>query len=500
MKFSANKAVFGVGTTTSTTGALLANFPDAIKDFNYSVTVIKGEDSFTSATTGKVTVVDATATKTITEVELQNSDEDAVTSNTVTLDDSTFKVVPTKGTNVKGEEITEFSGVVTYKSSNNAVALVGANGEITPVSAGTTTITVTSGEGSKTITLTVSEATRTITTVKADVTSVDVVEGADKVVNISALDQLGDAIATGELTVSSAKEAIASVAKDGSEVTISGVAKGSTTVTVKAGTKTISIPVTVGENKKASYKLELVTVANQSTDSTIDVAKVKDNKVTVAYNAYNATNQLVGAAAISEYNADEIGEGFTYEVIEKSTAGATAVAGTIVEAVEEAGKITLTAKKAGTVTVNIYDGALKVATQTITVNDSTPTVTGATFVKDAKVTKAGEEGATSVLKVSGLTFTSTASDATLVYADSEGTITNGESVQYGSFDLLDNLSGGTVAASVVEGELVLTVTQTGDAEVTGTVSVRVKDNSGKIVSVGTIDVEIAAAPAEDEEV
>ena len=58
-------------------------------------------------------------------------------------------------------------------------------------------------------------------------------------------------------------------------------------------------------------------MANQSDDKTIDVAKDKDNKVTLAYNAYNAANQLVGAATISEYNANDIGEGFTYEIIEK---------------------------------------------------------------------------------------------------------------------------------------------------------------------------------------
>ena len=72
VSFSANKAVFagGAASTTSTTGKLISDL-GSITEFNYSVTVTKGEDSFTSATTGKVTVVDASAIKSIDELELQ---------------------------------------------------------------------------------------------------------------------------------------------------------------------------------------------------------------------------------------------------------------------------------------------------------------------------------------------------------------------------------------------------------------------------------------------
>lgn len=479
VSFSANKAVFATTGTTSTTG-VLAN-PLTVEEFNYTVTVTKGEESFTSETTGKVTVIDSSAIKTIDELELQNSSNVAQKSTTITLDDTGFKVVATKGTNIKGDEVKPVTGV-TYESSNKTVALVDTNGTITPVSAGTTTIKVKSGTASKTITLTVAEATRTITTVKADVTSVDIVEGAEKSVKITAFDQFGDAIATGGLTVASAKEDIATISGTASPVKVTGVAKGSTTVTIKAGEKTISIPVTVGEAKVASHKFELVTVADQSDDTTIDVAKAKDNKVTLAYNKYNATNQLIGPATVTQYDPTNIGEGFSYEVIEKSTTGTTV--SDIVDESLVGNQITLTANKAGTVTVNIYEGALKVATQTITVNDSTPTVTGATFIKDAKVTTTEE---TPVLKVSGLTFTSTASDAKF----NDGKITNeAGTVEYGTYDLVTNLTG--VTASVTDaGELALTVTQPDEAAVTGTVSVRIKDNAGKTVTVGAIDVAIA---------
>jgi len=489
VSFSANKAVFagGAASTTSTTGKLISDL-GSITEFNYSVTVTKGEDSFTSATTGKGTVVDASAIKSIDELELQKNDV-AQKSTTVTLGDSGYKVVATKGTNIKGDEVKPVTGV-TYKSSNNTVALVGADGTITPVSVGTTTITVTKGTASKTITLTVAEATRTITTVKADVTSVDIVENATKTVKVTAFDQFGDVFAlTDEVTATPSKTDIAtagvvSYSEGAATFVVTGKAKGSTTVAIKAGEKTISIPVTVGENKVSSHKLELVTLANQSDDKTIDVAKDKDNKVTLAYNAYNAANQLVGAATISEYNANDIGEGFTYEIIEKTSTGTTAT--DIVDASLEENKITLTAKKAGTVTVNIYDGALKVATQTITVNDSTPTVTGATFIKDAKVTTTEE---TAVLKVSGLTFTSTASE--VKFAD--GKITNLDgSVTYGTYDLVSNIEG-TTAVVTESGELALKVTQTKGAEVSGTVSVRIKDNAGKTVAVAPIEVSIAKA-------
>ena len=126
------------------------------------------------------------------------------------------------------------------------------------------------------------------------------------------------------------------------------------------------------------------------------------------------------------------------------------------------------------------------ATQTITVNDSTPTVTGATFIKDAKVTTTEE---TAVLKVSGLTFTSTASE--VKFAD--GKITNLDgSVTYGTYDLVSNIEG-TTAVVTESGELALKVTQTKGAEVSGTVSVRIKDNAGKTVAVAPIEVSIAKA-------
>lgn len=494
VSFSANKAVFTGNKTTSTDGVLLADL-GTTEEFTYSVTVTKGEESFTSKKTGKVTVVDSSTIKTIDELELQK-DGVAQKSTTITLADNTFKVVATKGTNIKGEEVKPVTGV-TYESSNKAVALVGTDGTITPVSAGTTTITVKSGTASKTITLTVAEATRVITTVKADVTSVDIVEGGSKDITVEAFDQFGDAIATGDLTVASSKETIATVEKSGSTVTVKGVAKGSTTITIKAGEKTISIPVIVGENKKASYNLELVKGTDLSDDTTIDVAKSKDKAVKVAYNAYNAANQLVGAETLLQKTGDSTG--FTYEVVEKSTSGATVAAGTIVgEVTGEQTEITLTAKKAGTVTVNIYEGALKVATQTITVNDSTPTVTGATFIKDAKVTS---NSATKVLKVSGLTFTSTASDAKFTATSrTEGKITNGAGdVTYGTYDLVTNLPG-TVAtvATVADGELALLVEQGNGAAVSGTVTVRIKDNAGKTVTVGAIDVAIAENEAKAE--
>jgi len=500
VSFSANKAVFAgeSASTTSTTGELISDL-DTIKEFNYSVTVTKGEESFTSATTGKVTVVDASAIKSIDELELQKGGV-AQKSTTVTLGDSGYQVVATKGTNIKGDEVKPVTGV-TYKSSNNTVALVSANGTITPVSAGTTTITVTKGTASKTITLTVAEATRTITTVNADVTSVDIVEGSTKTVKVTAFDQFGDAYAlTNEVTATPSKTDIATVgnvtyANGVATFVVTGEAKGSTTIAIKAGEKTISIPVTVGESKVASHSLELVTVADQSDDKTIDVAKSKDNKVTLAYNAYNDAGQLVGPATLTAYDKENPAAGLSYEVVEKSTSGVTETAGTIVSEVtgEQTG-ITLTAKKAGTVTVNIYDGALKVASTTVTVNDSTPTVTGATFIKDAKVTTTE---ATPVLKVSGLTFTSTASDAKFT---EDGKITNAEgTVIYGAFDLVSNLEGATVAVTDT-GELALKVTQTEGAAVSGTVSVRIKDNADKTVAVGAIDVNIAKVdPVEDVE-
>ena len=506
VSFASNAAVFTDSSTTSTTGELLADLA-TIETFNYKVIITKDDATFTTATAGKVTVVDGTTAQTITEVELQKSST-ALATTTVALADTGLKLVPTKGTDAMGNEITTggFKDVK-YTSSNEKVALIDASGNITPVSAGTTTLTVTSGNATKAVTLTVKDEARVLTTVKADVTSVAIVEKATKSVTIKAFDQFGDEISspTPTINATSAKTDIATIdSASANPFTVTGVAKGSTSITVKvtvSGTdKTITIPVTVGENKVDSRKLEIAKKDGQSDDAVIDVAKAKDNKVDLVLNEYNAANQLIGPITTLASYSSITPSGLSYEIVEKDAKGNKAGASEIVDVdksnLTTTGVLTLTAKKAGTVTVNIYEGALKIDTITVTVNDSTPTVTGATLIKDVKIT---DKTATPVLEVKGLTFDSTLSTVKFTNG-SPITITDGSSTTYGKVEVLGALTNGTARPSVdgSSGNLAVTVTPTkGSEAVTGMVAVRITNNAGNIVFVGTVNVDVPAneAPA-----
>lgn len=506
VKFSSNKAVFS-SATTSTTGvvdSLAANFGN----FNYTVEVTKDGKTISSAATGTVTLVDASATKEITEYEIKKSSV-KLTSGTLNVDDSGYIIAPTKGTNVKGDTVTTFTGA-TFTSSDNKVALVGTDGTITPVKAGTVTITIKHGTATKAVTLTITEATRTLTTLKADKASVGIVAGGSaETLTVKGYDQLGDEKALSSTTGSavSSATAVATVGISGTgdtrTVTVTPVAQGSATITVTVDGKTLSIPVTVGENKVTTRKVEIVkstaTPANSSDDAIIDKAKVAtDDKVVLAYNGYNASNQLVGAETLAAYNATTPAAGYSVDVTVKDPSGnaVTTVSDYVTVSGTGTKQISLTAKKAGTATVTIYDGALKVTSYEVTLKDSTPTVSAVKFETGAKITASA--GTSDVIKTTGLTFTSTPATTVKIAASTgTGTITDSAVPDntLGTIDLKHNLTGtSTVALSESSGTLVLTVTQSGTDAVKGTVNVRIKDNTGKIVDVKDITVDIAAVP------
>lgn len=498
VKFSSNKAVFS-SATTSTTGvvdSLAANFGN----FNYKVEVTKDGKTISSSATGAVTLVDASATKEITEYEIKKGTV-KLTSGTLNAEDSSYKIAATKGTNVKGDTVTTFTGA-TYTSSDNKVALVGTDGTITPVKAGTVTITIKHGTATKAVTLTITEAARTLTTLKADKATVGIVAGgANETLTVKGYDQLGDEKAlSGTGSAVSSATAVATVGITGTgdtvTVTVTPVAQGSATITVTVDGKTLSIPVTVGENKVATRKIEIVKSANTSDDAIIDKVKTSDDTIVLAYKGYNAANQLVGDETLGTYNAATPPTGYSVDVTVKDSGG-NAVASTSVNdyvAINRATKsISLTAKKAGTATVTIYDGAINVDSYEVTLKNSTPTVSAVKFETGAKIT--ATTTTTDVVKVTGLTFTSTPATTVQIAASSEaGTITDSASPanELGTIDLKKSLTGASsVALSESSGTLILQVTQLDQNSVKGTVTVRIKNNTG-IVDVKEITVDIAA--------
>ena len=106
-----------------------------------------------------------------------------------------------------------------------------------------------------------------------------------------------------------------------------------------------------------------------------------------------------------------------------------------------------------------------------------------------------------MLEVKGLTFDSTLS--TVKFNDASPiTITDGSSTTYGKVEVLNALTNGSAKPGVDgSGNLAVTVAPVNAAKaVTGTVAVRITNNAGNIVFVGTINVDILGnqAPAAPE--
>ena len=133
--------------------------------------------------------------------------------------------------------------VVTWSSSNTAVATVRATGLVTAVAVGSATINVTTHDGAKTASITI-----TVTNIVVPVTGVTVTPST-AAINVASTSQLAATIAPSNatdkaLTWSSSNTAIATVSSNG---LVTGVAAGSATITVTThdGAKTATCAVTV---------------------------------------------------------------------------------------------------------------------------------------------------------------------------------------------------------------------------------------------------------------
>ncbi|WP_234123185.1 beta strand repeat-containing protein [Clostridium hydrogenum] len=167
---------------------------------------------------------------------------------------------------VSGNAVNPTPTGTTFTSLNPSVVTVDqVTGVVTPVAAGTAYVNVTNGTASKTIPVVV-KADPVATTITPDTTAVSVSNGFDKVVNLTFKDQYGNAITGGTLTATSADSKVATVTNTSNSVDITGVAAGTTTVTVNytttdsftgaQTTATLTIPVTaVKPSAVAGYKI-----------------------------------------------------------------------------------------------------------------------------------------------------------------------------------------------------------------------------------------------------
>lgn len=200
---------------------------------------------------------------------------------------------------------------VAWTSSNNAVATVN-NGVVTAVAAGTATITVTTTDQSKTATCAVTVKDKYVVGASAESSTIFVAgETGDNATTLTLSSEKtsgydgAETVSTYECT--SSTPSVAAVGySSGNTATVTAVAAGNATITVKAkdgsgnvlGSKTVDITV-----KANRYTLEFTSVASTvKIGETIDLsAKLKDNKLgtTVSTDTPTYTSSEVTVATIS---------------------------------------------------------------------------------------------------------------------------------------------------------------------------------------------------------
>lgn len=246
-----NVKAVGKGTATITVTTNEGNFKAKV-----SVTV---EEKETETQKEEVKVTGVTLNKTKLSLEVNESSK------------LTATVKPSNATNKD----------VTWKSSNTNVATVDKNGNVKAVSAGTTTITVTTKDGKFTAKATVTvtkkeepkEETVKVTGVELDKTNLTLTEGQDS--KLTATVKPSNATDK-NVTWTSSNTAVVTVDKNGN---VKAVSAGTATITVttKDGNFKASATVTVNE-KPASYTVTFTEIKQELTELVLEYSmKVTKN-------------------------------------------------------------------------------------------------------------------------------------------------------------------------------------------------------------------------------
>ena len=204
---------------------------------------------------------------------------------------------------------------VTWSSSNQAIATVDSEGNVTVKSAGTATITVTTKDGGKTATctVTVTAAKVAVTGVSLNHTSLTVAAGG----NAKLTATVAPTNATNKsVTWSSSDEAIATVDSEGN-VTVKSAGTATITVTTKDGGKTATCTVTVGIpvtgvslkwtsltlTKGKSAKLKAKVAPANATNKNVTWSS-SDGAIATVDSEGNVTANAAGTATITVTTAD----------------------------------------------------------------------------------------------------------------------------------------------------------------------------------------------------
>jgi SbsC C-terminal domain len=396
-----------VASLTSPTGELLDSLTvTPTTGYGYKV-VIKNADDEVVAESGLASVV----------VEDLNSkfvsiDSYEVSAGSLLLENSKTALVGedvvignVEGTTEAGDDEQAISAF-SVKSSNPAVAYVGAAGTIKTVKAGTTTITITAGDTTTSFKLTVSaDAARVASKATATPTSTKLVAGEatiQKDFDLVVTDQFGEAF-TGDVFVelptikvdnvdtnlvdfAGAGTSTVAIADGEGSFTVTGTTAGKGNVVVLDevdGTTLATVVVDVTEDTDvATRKFEIAD--GESDDLVVDFYAtgsgddmVSDASVNLAFNKYNAAGYYVGQEALAI--APQAASTYTVQVNTETDADVQVVGSEVVVTAGE---------EAGSVEVVISYGATVVAKKTVTVKNSTPTIAGLNFKTVAPVTEA----------------------------------------------------------------------------------------------------------------
>ncbi len=147
------------------------------------------------------------------------------------------------------------NAVVTWSSSDETVATVSANGQVTAVMNGTAMITARSGSASASITVTVMQTAGNISIEPMTATLMALGETVQLAATV--LDQNDQPVADAVVTWSSSDETVATVSADG---LVTGVGNGTATITARSGSAFAEIEVTV----RSSDRDVLVAVYNET--------------------------------------------------------------------------------------------------------------------------------------------------------------------------------------------------------------------------------------------
>ena len=209
-------------------------------------------------------------------------DASTVSVTGVTLNQTSISLVPGAGEGLTAT-VTPADATnkkVTWKSSNEAVATVDANGIVIGVASGTATITVTTEDGGYTATCAVEVINFVnVTGVTLNKTSTTIAVGASETLTATVTP---DNATFKNVTWKSSNEAVATVDANGK---VTGV---------KAGTATITVETMVG-NKRATCAVEVITSVTGVTlnKTTLTLSKGASETLTATVAPTNATNKKV---------------------------------------------------------------------------------------------------------------------------------------------------------------------------------------------------------------